>query len=591
MASRLGCSHGPDRAGNVSGTGDVLPGTTCRRVLDAVLDAVLVVDAHGAIVFANLAVERVFGWPVAELVGRGVEDLIPAALRDRHRDLRVGYGDEPTDRPMGGGLDLVGQRRDRTVFPAEVSLAPSGTAEDRHVIAVVRDVTARRDQARAAAVRHDLERRLRASDERFRVAFDTAPVGMLMVSARPGHVGEVIEVNRALCDLMGRSEADLIGQCLHDVFLPERVEDGPRVADRLLAGEISVADSLERRVVHAAGHDIWVEINIVLVRDEAGDPDYFFVTHVVDVTARRAVRIEASRKAEQDRLIATVLQEALLPDVPRRVGSADVAARYLPAAGAAVGGDWLDAFTLPDDRLGITIGDVAGHGIGSASTMSRLRYALRTLANSGAGPAEVVARLNQAMNALELSSTDIEIATVVHAQYDARTNVLRHCSAGHLPLLRLDPRSGGLRLLPSAGGPPIGVVPDAMYLEYTETVEPASLIIGYTDGLVERREHGLDVALERMVGTLERRLAGMPRDSRQDVELIADAVLDAAPLGRREDDTAVIVLALPGREIRSHGVRSEQAGAPGGCALIRTPHPAHGWVKHEAMPGTRPGIA
>jgi PAS domain S-box-containing protein len=407
--------------------------------------------------------------------------------------------------------------------------------------------------AQGADVQRERERALR-----FGLALDAAPVGMYLVSARPGRVGEVLEVNPAMCALMGRAEADLRGCDTHDVLLAERVEDGLILQRRLLSGQIASADRVERRIVHADGHDVWVELSIALSRDEAGEPDCFVVTQVVDVTAHRQERRDAGRRIERDRQIAAVLRESLLPDVPRRIGRAEVAARYAPAAGEPVGGDWLDVCSLPDGRIGLTVGDVAGHGLGSASTMSRLRHALRALANTGAGPAEVVSRLNRAMHLDEmLASTDIEIATVVHAQYDPGDGVLRHCSAGHLPMLCVDPgggpgeaRDAGVRLLPAGSGPPLGVVPDVEYTEHVEYLTPGCTLVGYTDGLVERRDRDLSEALADLLGGLRARLrthlAPMdPAVGRRDVEGLADAVLAAAPPGRREDDTAVVVLALP----------------------------------------------
>jgi serine phosphatase RsbU (regulator of sigma subunit) len=229
-------------------------------------------------------------------------------------------------------------------------------------------------------------------------------------------------------------------------------------------------------------------------------------------------------------------------------GRVHVATRYQPAAGEAVGGDWLDVFTLPDGRVCVTVGDVAGHGIGSAATMSRLLYALRALASTGAAPAEVVSRLNQAMHFSGLASADIEIATVVYAQFDPGTGVLCHCSAGHPPLIGLAPGPGvRVRHLLSAGGPPIGVIPDAEYAEHCEVIARGSLLIGYTDGLVERRGLSLDDGLDELVTGLRGRLADLESPAGGlDVEQVADAVLAAAPPGRREDDTAVIVVALLG---------------------------------------------
>ncbi len=115
-----------------------------RALLRASPDAVVVVDASGRIEMASPAVEALFGWRPAELVGQAVELLIPEALRDLHRRHRDRYAEHPTARAMGTGLDLRGRRRDGSTFPVDVSLAPVLLHGEARVGAFVRDVTERR---------------------------------------------------------------------------------------------------------------------------------------------------------------------------------------------------------------------------------------------------------------------------------------------------------------------------------------------------------------------------------------------------------------------------------------------------------------
>jgi serine phosphatase RsbU (regulator of sigma subunit) len=257
---------------------------------------------------------------------------------------------------------------------------------------------------------------------------------------------------------------------------------------------------------------------------------------------RRVAEDELRRRADRDRRIAGVLQQGLAPTVPGRVGPLRVAARYQPAGeGDVVGGDWHDVFALPAGRIGIVVGDVAGHGIESAVTMARLRHAVRILATSGASPAGVIRRLNDSLD--EASLEDANLATVVHAQLDPRTMVLRYCSAGHLPMIVVAPPDGQARRaaypVPALGGPPIGVITGYGYEEHTVALEPGSLLVGYTDGLIERRGTSLDEQLLQLITGI----SGLPAAVSSDAEALADALLGLAPAGPREDDTAVLVLA------------------------------------------------
>ncbi len=113
-----------------------------KAVFDSSPDGLLIVDAAGLILAANPEIERQFGWAREELVGMGVETLIPRGARAAHRTHRASYANAPTVRPMGAGLDLRACRRDGSEFPVEVSLSPwRGGDDTMRVICAVRDVT------------------------------------------------------------------------------------------------------------------------------------------------------------------------------------------------------------------------------------------------------------------------------------------------------------------------------------------------------------------------------------------------------------------------------------------------------------------
>jgi diguanylate cyclase (GGDEF)-like protein/PAS domain S-box-containing protein len=122
-------------------------GLSAELVLDASPNALIAVDARGRIVYASPRVSDVFGWSPEELLGEPVERIVPARLADRHAAHVAGYRLHPTPRPMGSGLELSARRRDGTVFPVEISLAPVQAPRGPLVIATVVDVTARKNLA------------------------------------------------------------------------------------------------------------------------------------------------------------------------------------------------------------------------------------------------------------------------------------------------------------------------------------------------------------------------------------------------------------------------------------------------------------
>ena len=115
-----------------------------RQAFEAAPDGFIVVDDEGIVRDANAQVERLFGWPRDELLGQAVEVLVPVELRDSHVAHRGEYAAQPRARPMGIGLELLGRRRDGTVFPIEISLSPCGVGDIRRTMCIVRDVTERR---------------------------------------------------------------------------------------------------------------------------------------------------------------------------------------------------------------------------------------------------------------------------------------------------------------------------------------------------------------------------------------------------------------------------------------------------------------
>lgn len=137
-------------------------GERFRRLVESAPDAIVVVDGHGAIVMVNSQAERLFGYAREELLGQGVELLVPAGLRARHTTHRGGFISHPSVRPMGRGMDLSGQRKDGSLVPVEISLSPLETPDGTLVAAAIRDITAQRQAQEALRrARDDLEDRVR----------------------------------------------------------------------------------------------------------------------------------------------------------------------------------------------------------------------------------------------------------------------------------------------------------------------------------------------------------------------------------------------------------------------------------------------
>lgn len=140
-----------------------------RSLLESAPDAIVIIDERGRIVLANDHSSVVFGYRRDEFVGEPVEMLLPAGLRSIHEQHRADFLAEPSIRAMGQRLNLLGLRKDGSVFPCEISLSPLESDEGTLVTAVVRDVTERR---LLEEERQRLRAETQAERERQRIAMD-----------------------------------------------------------------------------------------------------------------------------------------------------------------------------------------------------------------------------------------------------------------------------------------------------------------------------------------------------------------------------------------------------------------------------------
>jgi PAS domain S-box-containing protein len=143
------------RAGQSDGPGPArLDEAILRQLIDALDDGVALADGEGRMVLANRRLAEMFGYQPGELTGQFVETLVPAGLREAHREDRAAYAREPVRRPMADRARLVGARKDGATIPVTITLSPVPTASEHLVLAVVKDVTqARRRDDLASLVR------------------------------------------------------------------------------------------------------------------------------------------------------------------------------------------------------------------------------------------------------------------------------------------------------------------------------------------------------------------------------------------------------------------------------------------------------
>lgn len=254
-------------------------------------------------------------------------------------------------------------------------------------------------------------------------------------------------------------------------------------------------------------------------------------------------------KSAWDHAVARALQQAVLPDSLPRIEGVDLAARYLPGTtGLDVGGDWYDAFPLDAGRVGLAIGDVAGHDVTAASVMGQVRNLLRAYALERDDPAAVLSATAAALARLLPDA----LATVAYAVLDPRTGRLSYACAGHPPPVYAAP-SGRVSYLDDGRGTMLGV-PGASFATGHQRLDRGGTLLFYTDGLVEDRSRDLregQAELARVMATgadLPGRpgqppAAGRPRTAGQTCAAVQAAMLGGAP---RADDVSLLAVRLAG---------------------------------------------
>jgi PAS domain S-box-containing protein len=237
-------------------------------------DIMAIVDPHGRLVYASPVTERILGLDIEPLIGTDVFDLVhPDDREAARRGLQLtSEGKEGADR-----VEVRLRRSDgswRTVEAVATNLLDDPSVEG--IVISARDLTDRRQA----------EAELREAQERFRSAFEYAPIGMALISLD----GRLFRVNRALVQILGRGESELLTSSLLQLCHPDDRDQCMEHVRRLFAG-VTQSAQLEQRFVHHDGHPVWVSLSASLVRDVQNQPMYR-----TSASAGRAARHSRTRR-------------------------------------------------------------------------------------------------------------------------------------------------------------------------------------------------------------------------------------------------------------------------------------------------------
>ncbi|MFF9396148.1 SpoIIE family protein phosphatase [Streptomyces griseoluteus] len=271
--------------------------------------------------------------------------------------------------------------------------------------------------------------------------------------------------------------------------------------------------------------------------EKAGDFTTADLPLIEDIARRAAIALDNARLYQRQRKVAETMQNHLLPQLPR-VPGLEMLARYLPAPHASqVGGDWYDAFGLPDGATALAVGDVVGHDLEAAAGMAQVRNVLRAYAwSQQEPPSRIVERLDEAITHI----TNVPMATVIFARLDQADHghwKLSWTNAGHPPPLLVS-RDGLTRYLTDGHGILLGTWARTPRPDATAVLPPGSTLLLYTDGLIEAAGHSLDEGL----GRLRQHAAAL---AHRPLASFTDQLLRRVRPADNDDDVALLALRTP----------------------------------------------
>lgn len=405
----------------------------------------------------------------------------------------------------------------RSGTPLRVECRLRHSDDTHHWVRLEADRTDGGDDARWFGVMLDVDDERRALTQ-FRSLAEALPVIVWTADAS----GSIDWYSQRWYDFTGQTPDEALGWGWQAAHHPEDFLVVMRRWPRSI--ESGEPFEMEFRLRRSDGIFRWFLTRVEPVRDEHGAALRWYGSHI-DIDAQH-------RALERTARVAQTLQEVFLPKaLPERL-NLRMDAIYLPAEkDAHVGGDWFDAFELPDRRIVVSIGDVAGHGLDASITVGRMRQAIFTLAFTGGDPESILVELDRLLRYQQPNT----MVTALVGFIDPLHTTFTYASAGHPPPLIAYKNDAMAHILPPSGLP-LGAGYDLDLQIQRIPLEPDAVVALYTDGMTDFSRD--TIAVELKLRTAVGMLAGDTR-VRRPAAALRDLVFADQPA---TDDAALLLM-------------------------------------------------
>ena len=476
-----------------------------EAVFEAVRDGISLWDMEGNLLLANESLARINGYDSAREMLRDL-DYFGGVYELREGARPLPPAEWPISRVLRGeslvDWELSGRRRDTgRAWDFSYSGGPVFDAQGRQTLAVVitRDITARKqaERERAGALQA-----LAGSEATLRSFFESAPLLMGVVEVTGDDILH-LSVNAQTEHFFGLDPGTLAGRSSRELGVPaDLIALWLRHYRR--AEETGAPARFEYQHTAASG-TLWLAAVVSFIeRTHEGRARCAYA--VEDVTERK--RAEEERDAllaRQTRVAETLQRSLLLMPPPDAFPGISIKTLYQSASDEAkVGGDFHDAFALPDGRVALVAGDVTGKGLEAATYTAEVKFVLRAFLREAPSPANALERLSHLIHGERRVGSDLRGSNYVVAAValvDTRTGEVTYSTAGMEPPFLLRPATGEV-LEMGAGGPLLGAQEGAPYEMQRERMWPGDLLVMATDGLTEARQGRRFFGYDGLVGAV-----------------------------------------------------------------------------------------